>query len=269
MSLIKTVKKYGNSGGVYVPSEWIGGKVKLELVEEPIDLKKDILSRIPLEHVVSVIIYGSYVRKEMAKDSDIDIIIVTDGDPEHIDALRRHTPVDYEMGEKYDIQVMNANSLRNAVIHDPVLCKILKDEAVAIINHGFLDSIMEERPKASGIKVRLGLIQSSLAIVKEMLNAGIDAVDAVYPLVMRLKEILLIEYLLANKKYTTQALKQEITSQDISAKEFYMIMDIYRAARMDKNIHNYKISNDTITRLISLMEVKMQHVKQKALKKRN
>src|SRR3989338_1378044 len=66
----KVVKRYGNSGGVYVPREWVGGKVKIDLIDEPAN-PKELLAKLPLEHVVSVIVYGSYVRKESAADSDI------------------------------------------------------------------------------------------------------------------------------------------------------------------------------------------------------
>ena len=107
-TVVKTVKKYGNSGGVYVPSSWIGGKVKLELIDEPADPKKDVLEKVPLEHVIGVILFGSYTRKEIEKGSDIDLLLITDED------IR--IPIPPEIKKNYDIQVKSLRALKNALI---------------------------------------------------------------------------------------------------------------------------------------------------------
>src|SRR3989338_5939633 len=119
-TIMKTVKKYGNSGGVYVPSSWIGGRVRVDLVDEPADPKKDILEKISLEHVISVILYGSYARNEMEKGSDIDILLITDGE------IKISIPS--EIKKKYDIQVKSLIALKNSMMNDPVFYKTIKDD---------------------------------------------------------------------------------------------------------------------------------------------
>src|SRR3989338_2732397 len=201
VAIVKAVKRYGNSGGIYVPSNWIGGRVRAELIEEPFDVKKDIISKIPLEHVISVILYGSYARNEQANGSDIDIIIIADEDAK--------LGIPSGMNKMYDIQVKGLNDMRNAVMHDAVLHKVLKDEAVALINHGLLRDLVKEKPDLGSIDTRISLAESALNIVKEMLKEGAEKAEMVYPLMLRLKEMILVQYLIENKKYSTIMVKKK------------------------------------------------------------
>lgn len=255
----KTVKRYGNSGGVYLPAGWIGGRVKFELVEEPLDPKKDLL-RLPLEHVVSIILYGSYARGEMTKDSDIDVIVVTDDDAT--------IEIPKEFMKKYDMQVRSASRLKSSVERDPVFYKVIKDESVALFNHGFLNQLKQVQPKASGMKTRLDLAESSLNIVKSFIDMGADPAGMAYPLMMRLKEALFIECFLSNKIYTTTLLKKEVLASGISNRDFETLLAIYRAVRDGEKLKR-EVSIDTIAKLASLLETKISNVKQKVIKKRN
>ncbi len=258
-TITKTVKKYGNSGGVYLPASWIGGRVKFELVEEPLDPKKELLS-LPLGHVISVILYGSYARGEMTHESDIDVIVVTDEEAK--------INISPELKERYDIRVRSASRLRNSVEHDSVFYKVIKDESVALFNQKFLEDLKKIQPKASDIKFRLDMTESSLNIVKTFISVDANPADLVYPLILRLKEILFIECFLANKIYTTALLKKEILGYRVSASEFETLLSIYRAVRADKAPKG-NISMITIEKLASLLETKILHVKQKTLKKRH
>lgn len=259
-AIVKTVKRYGNSGGVYVPNNWIGGKVKVELVEEPLDIRMDLLNKIPLEHVISVILYGSYARKEQSEMSDIDVILVTDEDA--------RIEIPEEVKKRYDIQVKTIRQLRNAVMHDPLFYKIIKDEGVTIINHQVLSELKEKQPELNRIESRLSLIESSLNITKKMHELGNDK-DIIYPLMLRLKEILLIEYLIENKKYSTDALKKEILRHRIKSRDFSMLINLYRALRDKKNTSKYHVSGELIASIISILEEKVQNVREKTGKKRH
>ena len=259
MSVTKIVKKYGNSGGIYLPAEWVGGKVKIELVEQPLNPKKDLLGSLPLEHVVSLILYGSYVRGEMTEDSDIDVILVTDGEK---------TEIPQDIRARYDIQVKGVEQLKLSVTHDPLFHKILCDEAIALVNGNLLDEIRAIKPETRSINTRIELIESSLGIVKEMLELGADGKDVVYPLVLRIKEALLMECFLENKKYNTKALRKSVLKNCTPA-EFSSLMSIYRNIRDDKKPSNLFISENTTGKLVTLLEAKIQNVKQKKLKERH
>ncbi len=255
-TITKMVKKYGNSGGVYVPSNWVGGKVKVELIDEPFS-PSNLLNKFQMEHLISAILYGSHARKEASKDSDIDIILIRDEDAE--------VTVPDEIKQKYDIQMKTTEEARSAMAHDPIFHKIVTDESVALMNHQFLDNLRKIKLKPDGIKTRIGLAESSLNIIKEIFDLGGD--EIVYPLIMRLKEMLVLECLLYNKKYSTELLRKNILSCELSQKEFSDIMSIYRTAR---NSEKHEIADkEIIEKLISLLEMKIKHVKQKAIKKRH
>ncbi|HLD48969.1 MAG TPA: DUF2080 family transposase-associated protein [archaeon] len=249
-AIIKTVKKYGNSGGVYVPSSWVGGKVKVELIDEPFN-PRTALNKIELEHIVGAILYGSYARKEAAEGSDIDMLLVSDDKKISIPA---------ELGKKYDIQVKTAEEAKNAMMHDPIFYKLIMDESVALINHQFLDSLKKELLNSNSIRKRIGLAESSMDIIKKLFEAG-GTTEIIYPLIMRLKEILILECLLNKKKYSTAYMKNDIL-RCITAAEFSSIMSIYRAARSGKK-SGKPIAKETIEKLISFLEAKIKNVKAK------
>ena len=251
-AIIKTVKKYGNSGGVYVPSSWVGGKVKVELIDEPFS-PKSMLNKIDLKHIVSAILYGSYARKEISEGSDIDMLLITDNDAE--------ISIPFELKKKYDIQVKTADEARNAMMRDPIFHKAIMDESVALINHQLLDSLKKERLLPGSMKKRIGLAESSLNIIKGLFESGGTA-EIIYPLIMRLKEMIILECLLANKKYSTIYLKKEIL-KCITAAEFSKVMGIYMAARGGKKVEGQP-QKETIEKLISLLEAKIQYVRKKA-----
>ena len=54
--LIKPIVRVGNSAGIVLPREWLNGKAKVELIEKPIDIKRDILEILEpyLEDVVGI-----------------------------------------------------------------------------------------------------------------------------------------------------------------------------------------------------------------------
>lgn len=254
-SIVKTVKRYGNSGGIYVPRSWIGGKVRIELVEEPSNPLKDLI-KLPLEHVVSIIIYGSHVRKEHEEGSDIDVLVVVDDD------AKINVPHEFK-AKNYDLQIKTESEFRRGIVNDPLFYKTLKDEGMAIINHKFLDELKREKPKKDAIKTRLELAESSLNIVKELFRFEGDNRNLVYPLMLRTKEIILIEFFLSGKKYSLKALEKELADYGITKKEFVILMDIYRASRNGKIMPKHKISDDAIKNLISMLEKKIKHVREK------
>ena len=254
-TVLKDVKKYGNSGGVYLPAEWVGGQVRVELVRKPADPRKDLLA-LPLEHVVSIILYGSYVRGEMTEGSDIDVLIVTDGHKIDIPKL----------DGRYEINVRSASQAKALAERDPIFYKAIKDESKALFNHEFLEDLRNVKPKASSAATRLELSESSLNIIKSFMELGSEPSDMAYPLMMRFKEILFIECFFTNSKYTTGLLRKEILAAGISRKDFQSLMSIYRAVRGGREAVE-KVSADAITRLAGLLEKKISYVKNRYSKR--
>src|SRR3989338_11049278 len=77
--LIKPIVRVGNSAGVLLPKNWINGKARIELIEKPIDIKKDILEILDpyLQNIEGIYLIGSYARGEQTKESDVDVLVIT------------------------------------------------------------------------------------------------------------------------------------------------------------------------------------------------
>lgn len=103
--LTKAVKKYGNSGGVYLPSAWIGGEVEVRLLRRPVNPEADIPHALSgsMKHVVSVLLYGSHARGEHEEGSDVDVLVVTDGNVKE-KGMRLPEKLG---GGRYDVTVMD------------------------------------------------------------------------------------------------------------------------------------------------------------------
>jgi predicted nucleotidyltransferase len=259
-TVMKMVKKYGNSGGIYLPSDWIGGKVSVNLVDEPMDPMKDVLEKISLEHVISVILFGSYARNEAQRGSDIDMIIVTD------EGTKLRIPG--EIKKNYDVRVLNLHALKKSVASDPLLYKAIKDDAVALINHSILDELRDAEPPYIMIEERLDMIESSVKITKNIIEIdSAQAAELAYPVILRLKEVIIIECLLDDKKYFTHLLEKEIMGSGISKKEVTGILSAYRSVRDERVAGN--ISEDSMKKLIMLLEEKIENVREKARKQRH
>ncbi len=103
------------------PEKWIGIGAALQKMPELSPLFKNILPK--LRSIESMILYGSRVRGDHRKDSDYDVLVVTDGKgifaEEEIDELKR---------QGYELQVSYGSDLKKEVRDRPVsIVPILKE----------------------------------------------------------------------------------------------------------------------------------------------
>ena len=244
----KVVKKYGNSGGVYLPSSWIGGMVEISLVSRPPEPGKDLPLAFAerMQHIVSILVYGSYATGEYTSGSDIDVIVVTDN---HIRGMK--VPEELR-GMNYDIRIMAMDDIRRLAGRDILLSKSLED-AKAILNDSFLDELRSIRPKGSLIG-KIVLARSSLGIMKSIFGTGGDNSGLVYPLMMRIKEMLLMECVLQDRKYSLKLLEDRILAKGISQSDYRKLMANYRAVRDGKKPENEGFRERTLEQLLGLLE---------------
>jgi predicted nucleotidyltransferase len=248
-SMTKNVKRYGNSGGVYLPSSWIGGTVEISLVTKPARPEEDIPLAFAreLEHIISILLYGSHARGEHEPGSDMDVIVVTD---EHQKAAMK-APQDLK-GKGYDIMVVQEGKLRSLASRDILLNKSLED-AKAILNDSFLDELKSIRPKGS-LRERIGLARSSLGIMRSLLEAGSDPVALAYPLMMRLKEALLMGCVVEGRKYSLKLLEERVRKAGVQESEYRRLMDAYRSVRAGNKPGKQAISEPAARLLLALLE---------------
>src|SRR3989344_7708409 len=118
--LVKTVVRSGNGGAVWVPKNWLGQEVIVILPQKPkLDVKERIIRLLEpyLKDIISVFIYGSYARHEETKDSDIDVMVITEN------------PVKISIKEpKLEITVFELEKFKKIIEKYPVMyCQMVKE----------------------------------------------------------------------------------------------------------------------------------------------
>ena len=191
--LIKQAFKLGNSAGVLVPAEWKGRKVAVRLIEKSIsqEIIEILEERNLLKNTMGIYLAGSYARGEETEKSDIDILVITDNTNKQI-----------KIG-KYEIVLVSRERF-DKFIKNSLYFASLINEAKAILNNELLDSYKYKareiniRRSFEDIKSVTKINEKSIEIDEELGEKIIDGV--IYSLVLRLREIYLIECLKSNKK---------------------------------------------------------------------
>lgn len=260
----RQVGKHGNSGGIYLPVSWIGGLAEAKLVEGPRNPEKEILEAFSgqLQHVLGVFLYGSYARGEHEEDSDIDVMMVTDG-------CQRFNVSGRLKRRGYDIRAVSMDDALRMARSDPIFMSSVM-EAKPLLNHKVLGDIRSVSPSGSSLRIRLDMARSSLGIMESLLeglrNPG---AETVYPLFMRLKEMLLAKCFLEGRAYSGDDLEELRMRSGISRQEFELMKKHYRAFRDGRKPPHSRPGPASLFRLASMLESLIEHVEKKEVKERN
>lgn len=208
MEIIKPIIKVGNSAGVLLPREWLNGKAKITLIEKPVDLKKEILEILDkyMENIMAIAVVGSYARGEQTAESDVDVLAITNSINKRI-----------EKG-KYEIILVSQNKLQKYLNGNilPLLPMII--EAKALINKELIKRYKNTKLTRKNLLFHFKTTKSAMKVVKAGIDLALEngeenCADAVaYSLVLRLRELYIIECLIKgklwSKKVFLQLLKQ-------------------------------------------------------------
>ena len=218
MELIKPVVRVGNSAGVILPKEWLNGKARVELIAKPLNIKNEVFQILAdyLDDIEGIYLVGSYARGEETEKSDIDILVITSGLNKKIESGR------YEIMLISKIKVEEA--LKNNVL--PIL-PMLKEAKPRLNGH-----LIEYYKKTKLIPKNL---RWHIESVKSILNVNLEEIkrdkgkgktgDAVcYSLVLRLREIYIVDCLIKGKMWSTKELLNIIkkVSGSLNAYEGYL-----------------------------------------------
>ena len=190
--VIKQAFKLGNSAGVLLPIEWKDKKVAVRLIGKSIS--QEILELLDekdlLKDTIGIFLAGSYARDEETEASDIDVLIVTDNIDKQI-----------KIG-KYEIIFISKDKFEKSLIGSIYLASLI-NEAKAILNDNLL-KYYKDKIKGIFIKKHFDEIKSITRINKK--SIGIDeelgekiSDETLYSIVLRLRELYLIECLKNNK----------------------------------------------------------------------
>lgn len=192
--LVKSVVKMGNSACVLLPKSWIHGRAKIELIENPIDIKNDIFDILNdyLEDVLGIYLVGSYARGEQTPNSDIDVLVITSKTNKRIEK------------DKYEIILISQHDLEKQLEKNifPLLPMI--KEAKPLINSILIKEYKNNKLNKNNLKFFLDTTKSAMNVIRESIKLSkemnIDEGDAsAYSLILRLRGIYIIDCFKKNK----------------------------------------------------------------------
>ena len=217
--LIKPVVRVGNSAGIILPKEWLNGKARVELVEKPLNIKREVLEILYsyLHDVKGVYLVGSYAREEQTSRSDVDVLVITS-------KIRKKI----EVGKYYFILIPE-EELKNELNKNALPFVPMLKEAKTIINEKLIENYVNISPTKKNLKNRIELSKSALSIDKEMIELDREwpskCSDAVaYSLILNLRTIYIVDKLRKNREISNKELKQLIKkiSGSLNAYEGYL-----------------------------------------------
>jgi predicted nucleotidyltransferase len=195
--IVKKTREVGTSAGVLLPRSWLNKEVTVALSKpskEKIiqDIMEYLIKNNLNKEVKGIYLYGSYARGDSDFDSDIDVLIIT----HKINKLINEG--------NYEILMVSEESFSKNLPSSLNYLSILK-EAEVILNKELIDKYRDKKLKPNLNKI-INEINSIYKINKDTVETcrenKMNIPDGViYSIVLRLKELYLIECLLSSRIY--------------------------------------------------------------------
>jgi len=202
--LIKPIIKVGNSAGVILPIEWLKGKAKIILLEKPINPSQEIFEILQedMPNITSIALVGSYARGEENSDSDIDVLVITNGLDKKINLGR------------YEIILISEDNLKKELEKNalPLLPMLL--EAKPLLNKELIAKYTKTKINGKNLKWHIETTKSALEVIKKSLELAEKeknvSDNVIYSIILRLREIYLVDCIIHNKKASNKRLLELI-----------------------------------------------------------
>jgi predicted nucleotidyltransferase len=241
----------GNSSHVLLPKNWEGYEISLTKIE--IEPKKDILRFLEpyLSDIIGIYLYGSYARKENEKNSDVDIVIIT------------NKKIDLKVKRPFDITQIEKDKLDKFKRINPVLFYSFIFEAEPIMNSSFLEDFRKKEFNKNDfneyIKDTIRVVDINQKLLTLSISEKEKYVDnnLIYSLMLRLRGVYIIKALFKKEKFSNDAflklLREKLAH---NPKEYY---EVYRAIRDDKKPIE-KIKAEEAEKLLNLLNNLLKEV---------
>ncbi|MEK6891662.1 MAG: DUF2080 family transposase-associated protein [Nanoarchaeota archaeon] len=258
--IVKTVVKSGNGGAVWVPKGWLGQEVIVILPQKPkLEIREKIIHLLEpyLKDIISVFIYGSHARHEETKDSDIDLMVITE------------KPVKINIKEpKLEITSFELEKFKRAIEKYPVMYYQMVQEAEPLINSNILEELKEIKINKENFKDYLDETKEHIKSNKELIELDkldfkyVGSYSAIYSIILRLRGIFITRCILEKNKFSNKEFKKWLIKQGASNDEFERIYSVYRAVRDNKKVKiNIKIP--VAEKLLNILEKELRHIEDK------
>ena len=250
--IVKTVVKSGNGGAVWVPKNWMGQEVVVILPQKPkLELKEKIIHLLEpyLKDIVSVFIYGSYARHEETKESDIDVVVITE------------KPLKISIKEpKLEITAFELEKFKKAIEKHPVMYYQIVQEAEPLINSNILEELKKIKINKGNFKDYLNETKEHIKSSRELLELDkldgefIKSYSTIYSAILRLRGIFIIWGILYKDKFSNKKFKKWMVKKGIGNNEFELCYAAYRVVRDNTKIKNLNIKNSAAEKLLNILE---------------
>ena len=194
MELIKPIIRVGNSAGVILPREWLNGEAKITLLRKPQNIKQEILDILEkdLSSIMGLYLVGSYARTEQTNKSDIDVLGITT----HIDKKIKKG--------KYEIVLISYKNLKEDIGKNILPLLPMLKEAIPIFNGELIKEYENYPLNKNNLKWHIETTLSALKLVKEAIDFAKEdneniSDNIVYSLILRLREVYIVECLIDKK----------------------------------------------------------------------
>ena len=197
-TIVKLTREVGTSAGVLLPRKWLDKQVVVTLFSPSRgEIAKDIIEIIVNkgvnEDVKGIYLVGSYAREDYAAESDIDVLIITEG---------TNKLINYK---NYEITLVSEQNLSKRLPNSLYYASML-NEAKIILNKCLFEKYSKNKRVLRTRKI-LDEINGMIKINKENVDFykenNLNIPDGIiYSIVLRLRELFLIKCLISGKKYS-------------------------------------------------------------------
>jgi len=246
--LVKPIVRVGNSAGVLLPKEWLNGQAKIILVENPLNVQSDSLKILSpyLEDIIGIYLVGSYARDEQTPRSDIDIIAITKSINKHI-----------KKG-KYDIILIEIEALKNSLKENALPILPMLKEAKPLMNASALDEYKKAEITSKNLRFHIETTQSCLNVVQQTIELA-ELEDSkisgnlVYSLILRLREVYIIDSLIKQEIPSTKGIIKLIRklTGSVNSYDIYLNVKNGKTEKRSIDINEAKIIYNYISDKLS------------------
>lgn len=227
------------------PEKWVGMGAALQKMPELSPLFKNILPK--LRSIESIILYGSRVRGDHRKDSDYDVLIVTDGKgiftEEEIDELKK---------QGYELQVSYGSDLKKEVRDHPVSIVPILREGWPLFNPKLRDRLLGSYRKENLLK-DMKTLSTDIIKNKHYTLEGLDSEGRRSSLFLSLslsRQLYLIETLMKNRVFYTQDWLEKISETwNIDTKTVNELHKAYKNIEKGTKADAKTLKNNTLEQI--------------------
>ncbi len=251
---VKIVQRFGNSGHIILPKEYVGKRISF--VAEPKtfeDIKSEILEILKpyLEYIVGIYMYGSFARNEQTINSDIDILVITSYKLKIVDKV-----------ESYTIVSTTIKGLENTLKKNAVLVLPIIKEAKSIINADVLEKYKKYEFTKKNTKGFVDVTKRILELNKKGLELDFEIGSLVYSLMLRIRGLLMIKLILNDNLYSKSLLFNYLENNALTKEKIEELYKIYSYERNDIKVKKSNIiANGDIKKLLAIAEKLLKDVR--------